>query len=43
MSLIWEEVPSEWIKKGFFSLPAPYVIRAKVPGGWLSEWGEENQ
>lgn len=40
MSLIWEEVPSEWIKKGFFSLPAPYVIRAKVPGGWFVRTGK---
>ena len=38
--LIWEEVKSEWAKKGFLSLPAPYVIRAKVPGGWFIRTGQ---
>ena len=33
--LVWEEVKSEMAKKGIFAPSAPYVLRAKVPSGWL--------
>ena len=37
--LIWEEVKSDWIKKAFLSASPPYVIRAKVVGGWFIRTG----
>ena len=37
--LIWEEVKSDWKTKGFFSVNAPYIIRAKVSGGWFVRTG----
>ena len=38
--LIWEEVKSEWAKKGFLSCSAPYIIRTKVVGGWFIRTGQ---
>lgn len=35
MPLIWEVLKSEMQQKGVFKIPPPYVIRAKVPGGWF--------
>lgn len=35
MPLIWEMLKSEMREKGMMKAPAPYVVRVKVPGGWL--------
>jgi hypothetical protein len=35
MTLTWEIVQTEMQEKGFLKNPAPYVVRAKVPGGWF--------
>lgn len=37
MPLIWEVLKSEMREKGILNMnsPAPYTLRAKVPGGWF--------
>ena len=35
MALVWETVKTELQEKGFMKGSAPFVFRAKVPGGWL--------
>lgn len=35
MTLVWEVLKSETQDQAFWKTPAPYVIRAKVPGGWF--------
>lgn len=37
--LIWEEVKSEMAKMGILGNTGPYVIRAKVVGGWFIRTG----
>lgn len=33
--LIWEKLKCEMMEKSFLSVPPPYVLRAKVLGGWF--------
>ena len=35
MALKWEVVKTEMQEKGFLKDSPPYVLRAKVPGGWF--------